>query len=525
MKKILFVNGIFGKTIISMPLGIYQLASIIRHNGFLNTHIYDPCVYGDHVDIAVKRVLEINPDILAISVIQVNSKKVIQFVENIREAKKGIMIILGGHGPSLAPDFYLNHNVDMVFIGDSDVSLPMFIEKFNQNCNLYDIPGIAYIDSSNKMIFNEPPERIKNLDELPMMARDTLPLLLEKYGKNICVSLSSSRGCYKNCSYCSVRSYNALQKGKIYRERSVESLIDEIKWLNDTYGVFKFNFIDDNFIPQCINDANEKIFRFCEGIEKLKINGFRMFIYCRVDNIWKDVIGRLKEIGLHGIFIGIESINQTDLDLYGKRIYSIDIIRAMDSLNSLGFSCDINANFKIKTGFISFNPYSTIDSLKNNLSFLKKHHIIPAKFCTVLYPQPKTRIYDVLKNDYLLNKDGSAKFIEDEVSLIYKYSKDIVNYIWPFRDRVRLPYKFNLELGTDTSSEYLNKKRLELDNLCFEALNELLITENCFYDEIKQKYLTIFNGYRTDEELLRMLSYLEKKCGISNDNPALILLR
>lgn len=45
---------------------------------------------------------------------------------------------------------------------------------------------------------------IQDLDELPFMATDFLEELQLKHGKNVTAYLVSSRGCYKNCSFCSI---------------------------------------------------------------------------------------------------------------------------------------------------------------------------------------------------------------------------------------------------------------------------------------------------------------------------------
>lgn len=61
------------------------------------------------------------------------------------------------------------------------------------------------------------------------MAFDFLDELVQRYGSEVRASLVSSRGCYADCSYCSVRSYSRLTKTKPYRMRSVGRLVDEIK--------------------------------------------------------------------------------------------------------------------------------------------------------------------------------------------------------------------------------------------------------------------------------------------------------
>lgn len=72
---------------------------------------------------------------------------------------------------------------------------------------------------------------IQDLDELPFMATDFLEELQLKHGKNVTAYLVSSRGCYKNCSFCSIAAYfdmfegcriktmESCQKIKFYRKK------------------------------------------------------------------------------------------------------------------------------------------------------------------------------------------------------------------------------------------------------------------------------------------------------------------
>ena len=89
---------------------------------------------------------------------------------------------------------------------------------------------------------------IQDLDELPFMATDFLEELQLKHGKNVTAYLVSSRGCYKNCSFCSIAAYFDMFEGCRMRYRSVKSVFEEIKYLYQNYNIRKFCFWDDNFI-------------------------------------------------------------------------------------------------------------------------------------------------------------------------------------------------------------------------------------------------------------------------------------
>ena len=85
------------------------------------------------------------------------------------------------------------------------------------------IAGLAYRTPDGRVRLN-PPRPAPPLDTYPMMALDFLEELVERYGREVRVSLVSSRGCYADCSYCSVRAYSKLARTKPYRMRSVDRI-------------------------------------------------------------------------------------------------------------------------------------------------------------------------------------------------------------------------------------------------------------------------------------------------------------
>ena len=78
---------------------------------------------------------------------------------------------------------------------------------------------------------------IQDLDELPFMATDFLEELQLKHGKNVTAYLVSSRGCYKNCSFCSIAAYFDMFEGCRMRYRSVKSVFEEIIFASFVFGM------------------------------------------------------------------------------------------------------------------------------------------------------------------------------------------------------------------------------------------------------------------------------------------------
>jgi hypothetical protein len=73
----------------------------------------------------------------------------------------------------------------------------------------------------------------------------------------------------------------------------------------------------------------------------------------------------LLDSGLTSVYIGLESGNDADLTLYDKGCSVADNDRAVALWREWGIYPSM--------GFISFNPYSTFDRLRENLAFLERH--------------------------------------------------------------------------------------------------------------------------------------------------------
>ncbi|MEO5333291.1 MAG: radical SAM protein, partial [Magnetococcus sp. YQC-5] len=81
------------------------------------------------------------------------------------------------------------------------------------------------------------------------------------YGRNVRAgSMLSNRGCRAHCSFCSTRYFN----GPGVRQRSVNSIVDEMESLRDTYGITQITWLDDDLfynVKQCMAVFNEIVRR------------------------------------------------------------------------------------------------------------------------------------------------------------------------------------------------------------------------------------------------------------------------
>jgi radical SAM superfamily enzyme YgiQ (UPF0313 family) len=233
----------------------------------------------------------------------------------------------------------------------------------SSNANLSVINGLAWKDNG-EMIVNPPRRLIEDLNQLPYPARDNIEVYntSEWDYKKRTANILASRGCYANCSFCSIKSFYNASKGKKIRFRDPKKVVDEIEYLQENYRVNQIFFSDDNFrAPDKINPlwstniANEIIKR------RMKIN---FIILSRVDDVELELYSLFKKAGLVGVALGIESDVKRMLDAYNKKTTPEANRKALEILRKLRLDPLIS--------FMMFEPYTKIEELEANLRFFRE---------------------------------------------------------------------------------------------------------------------------------------------------------
>ncbi len=111
-------------------------------------------------------------------------------------------------------------------------------------------------------------------------------------------SIMTSRGCPFNCSFC------CSTLGKVWRKRTPENVIDEIKMAIKKYKIKMIQFIDPS-----INIIPERVIQICELMLRDKIDIPWSAQGVRADLITDKLVKIMKEAGCKRLYIGIESLD------------------------------------------------------------------------------------------------------------------------------------------------------------------------------------------------------------------------
>jgi radical SAM superfamily enzyme YgiQ (UPF0313 family) len=346
----------------------------------------------------IRAVTQFKPALLGITVLGANAKRAINVVHRLRGSGYRGHITLGGYYPTFHVIELMRGfpAVDSIVRNEGEMTLLDLVERLPDN-DLSGVLGLTYRDGA---AVKENPQRpfVKSLDDLPFPARDFTIRVLQKGNY---IHVSTSRGCYANCSFCSIAKFFRMGNGKVWRRRSAASLADEVESLTRRFHFNRFKFIDDQFIL-----TNKEGHEFAEafGAEMGRRNlQIKFSIACRANNIERNLFLRLRELGLEKVFVGVEAGHQRGLDTFDKETTVEMNDQALATLRELGLKYDM--------GFILVDAYTTYDELQQNLLYLIKHKNlikVPGSYLSVtpsLVAYGGTPIYDRLVSERRLMGD------------------------------------------------------------------------------------------------------------------------
>ncbi|HLP58872.1 MAG TPA: radical SAM protein, partial [Candidatus Deferrimicrobium sp.] len=180
--------------------------------------------------------------------------------------------------------------------------------------------------------------------------------------------VSTTRGCPYSCTFCG----SAVNMGKKLRSRSIAMVLKEMRLLYDNYGVREFHIIDDMF-----NFDKQRVLDFCNGIREqgMKIsytfpNGLRL------NQLDREMLEMMKEMGAYSFNVGIESGSQRILDGIKKNL-TLELIEEKVNL--------IVASGLEPCGFFILGfPGETEEDIKATIAFARKLRLKRAHFSNFL---------------------------------------------------------------------------------------------------------------------------------------------
>ena len=306
-----------------------------------------------------------------------------------------IRTVLGGIHATVLHEEILRENkeVDVVVRGEGEEALREIIRSNFATASLKKISGISY-RKDHRIQCNPDRPLLKDLGDMPPPAFQ----LLDNRGYRT-RSLSSSRGCYHNCRFCSIQS---LYQG-IVRQEPLEKIFAGIRDLRNA-GAKRIMFTDDNFTfhPRRVREICGMMIQ--EGLAQ----GVEFYVQGRIDDFCRQPVMAqwLSEAGFKAVYAGAESGAQEVLDRYGKGMVTEDMRR--------GVSYCIEQNLMPVVSFILFGPWDTAETMLKTIRMAKELFENGAEiaYTECLIPFPGTPVQEELARDGKWRQSGGVYYFE-----------------------------------------------------------------------------------------------------------------
>ena len=377
--------GVKGHGGLSAPLNLAYLASYIRdQRPKAKVTILDAEAYDLSHEETLEKVMTLKPDLLGITTTTPSFDVTSKLCSQIHEKLSALPIVLGGpHATGSPEECASTRGISAVVLGEGELTFLDIYDAVKDKRSLGNIPGIC-LRANGSVSFTDKRPLIKDLDVLPLPARDLLPMHLyfspptKSLSEDRAANIISSRGCPFHCTYC----LSDMMWERKYRDRSPENVMDEIEHLINDYGVMEFNFNDDLFT------ANKKrLIKFCELLIERKLNT-KWICMSRADYIKPEILILMKKAGCGKIAMGLESGSEEVLKVMKK---PIDLSRSIKAVREIK-----KAGIKVGVSFVIGHVGETAETIKETIHLAKECNPDTIAFFQAS-PYPGTEFYNMVK--------------------------------------------------------------------------------------------------------------------------------
>ena len=350
------------------------MAAVLEQKGH-EVRVVDCPVNNYSSDDVLKLIEDFQPDWIGMAAVTVLINRVIEISAKIRTKFPKVKLLIGGPHATIRPEETSEKTkANIVITNEVEDVLLDAINNYNEK---YDKKKIV----KGKAVLN--------IDRLPFPARHLIDMKLytslpNNYKRDpYAVHMVTTRGCPYTCTFC------ASANG-IFRQRSVENVISEIKHLQKTYGTTEIVFWDDIFTLN-----KHWISKFCDTLIE---EGIDIAWSCesRLDLITEEMVNKMAKAGCWNMFFGIESGNQDILDNIKKRT-TLDLIRkSVKYVKSSGI--------EVRGSFMLGLPGETPEKARNTINFAIELNPDYAQF-SITTPYPGTELYKTVDKWGTLNEN------------------------------------------------------------------------------------------------------------------------
>lgn len=485
-------------------VGVDQIAGYLRQKDFSVDILYH------HKNLRYDEIIpkiSADYDFYGFSVNSSNYDCCVKIADQLKKTCPKSVIIFGGGYPTryYREIFASCQSVNYIILGDGELPIEGLLNHLIYGCNIpYEnnivVPGQyeGKYPYCNGIIDYHPAHDYFECDSFSRNMR-----------KEYCIQ-TKNNVCTGKCTFCTER------KGSIVY-KDINHIVEEIDEIHRRFGIIKFFFTDDNILDPNNDSAKTRISEMCDAIQRL---GHNLVFKCYIKaNSLHDtpednaLLKKMSDTGFKTIFVGIEAGNASDLALYNKLTTVEENYTILRLLRKYEIAPQI--------GFINFNPYSTLETIKQNYYFLVDIEMdnLFMYVCSYMRVYKYTAMYrkivkdglDIEGEDYLDDK-SQYRFYDSSIQKMFDF---ISTYMLP---RVRnLDYEFDWLYSFFVECKKVNPQAVkyagDFDQLRSSQLQRIkaffyvIFVENdlekaqdlvddflCFFEELQPKFDELHKG-------------------------------
>ena len=397
------------------PLGLAYISSVLKKAG----HDVD-CLNLNHCDGSVEELMNRSLskkqyDYVLTGGLSTSYKQIKLVSDAVHTLGQGVGLILGGGLISSEPELMFNTlQPDYIVIGEGEKTTCELLECLGNEGDIENIAGIGCRNNQGEFICTKPQTPIDDLDSIPypdfegfefdkylarMRPNDQYFYDLFDYPR--VYPIVCSRSCPFLCTFC----FHPV--GNKYRQRSVNSIIDELSSVVKRYRINTIAIYDELF-----SNNRDWLYEFCHRFKQIAAElswECRWSCQMRVDKLDDEMLKTMKDAGCYMVSYGFESYSQTVLDSMKKHVTPEQINKAVQ--------LTLKSNISIQGNFIFGDKVETIHTASETLNYWKNNNLAGIMLIFI-NPYPGTALYK-----HCLEKG----VIKDKLDFIENHISDVIN--------------------------------------------------------------------------------------------------
>jgi len=371
-----------------VSLGVLRVAGALERHG-VKVGLLDLSGVGNFLDVLRTHLEENPPEWIGITCTTPQLPSAVKIARLIRAATPGLRIVLGGphvtltysalkverklgiaNGRAGKAAQVMESYFDIMVSGDGEFAA---LELFRENC-----PRVIDADDDKGAWFMSSAQ----YEALPMPARHLVDL--SSYNYEIegfrATSLIAQLGCPFHCGFCGGRNSKSLRR---VRNRSVNSVVGEIRFLHERYGHTGFMFYDDELN---VNKSLVELMNAIHDLQKELAVEFRLRGFIKSELFTEEQAEAMVRAGFRWILCGFEAANPRILENIDKIATVEDNTRAVRIAKKYGL--------KVKALMSIGHPGESEKSILDVRDWLIDMRVDDFD-CTVITTYPGTPYYDL----------------------------------------------------------------------------------------------------------------------------------